>query len=44
MMPTEDPPQNKRTAQTESEGLERNDQSKQTGKKDPGWQYSSQTK
>ena len=33
MLPTRDPPQDKTTKQTESEGLERNFQSKQTGEK-----------
>ena len=33
MLPTRDPPQNKRPTQTESEGLERNIPSKWTGKK-----------
>ena len=33
MLPTRDPPQDKRPTQTESEGLETNFPSKQTGKK-----------
>ena len=33
MLPTRDPPQNKRLTQTESEGLEKNIPSKWTGKK-----------
>ena len=33
MLPTRDPPQNKRPPQTESEGLEKNIASKWTGKK-----------
>ena len=33
MLPTRDPPQNKRPTQTESEGLETNFLSKRTGKK-----------
>ena len=33
MLPTRDPPQNKKPTQTESEGLETNFPSKQTGKK-----------
>ena len=33
MLPTVDPPQNKRPTQTESEGLETNFPSKRTGKK-----------
>ena len=36
MMPTRDPPQDKRPTQTESEGLERNFPSKWTGKKSRG--------
>ena len=36
MMPTRDPPQEKRPTQTESEGLETNIPSKQTGKKKQG--------
>ena len=36
MLPTRDPPQNKRPTQTESEGLETNIQNKWTGKKSPG--------
>ena len=36
MLPTRDPPQDKRPTQTESEGLETNFQSKQTGKKSRG--------
>ena len=32
MLPTRDPPQDKRPTQTESEGLETNFQSKRTGK------------
>ena len=36
MLPTRDPPQNKRPTQTESEGLETNFPSKQTGKKSQG--------
>ena len=35
MLPTGDPPQNKRPTQTESEGLETNIPSKCTGKKPP---------
>ena len=34
MLPTRDPPQNKRPTQTESEGMEKNIPSKWTGKKD----------
>ena len=33
MLPTRDPPQDKRVTQTESEGMETNFPSKQTGKK-----------
>ena len=33
MLPTRDPPQNKRPTETESEGLEKNIPSKRTGKK-----------
>ena len=36
MMPTRDPPQNKKPTQTESKGLETNIQSKCTGKKSQG--------
>ena len=36
MLPTRDPPQNKRPTQTESEGLETNIPSKWTGKKKAG--------
>ena len=36
MLPTRDPPQDKRTTQTESEGLERNFPSKWTGEKSRG--------
>ena len=36
MLPTRDPPQDKRPTQTESEGLEKNFPSKQTGKKSRG--------
>ena len=36
MLPTRDPPQDKRPTQTESEGLETNFPSKQTGKKKAG--------
>ena len=36
MLPTRDPPQDKRPTQTESEGLETNFPSKQTGKKSWG--------
>ena len=36
MLPTRDPPQDKRPTQTESEGLETNFPSKQTGKKSRG--------
>ena len=36
MLPTRDPPQNKRLTQTESEGLEKNIPSKLSGKKKPG--------
>ena len=36
MLPTRDPPQNKRPTQTESKGLETNIPSKRTGKKGPG--------
>ena len=36
MLPTRDPPQNKRPTQTESEGLETNIPSKWTGKKSWG--------
>ena len=36
MLPTRDPSQDKRPTQTESEGLETNFQSKQTGKKSRG--------
>ena len=36
MLPTRDPPQNKRPTQIESEGMERNIPSKQTGKKSWG--------
>ena len=36
MLPTKDPPQNKRPTETESEGLEKNIQSKWTGKKSQG--------
>ena len=43
MLPTRDPPQNKRPTQTESEGLEKNIPSKWTGKKQ-GYQYLYQTK
>ena len=35
MLPTRDPPQNKRPTQTVSEGLEKNSSSKHTGKKRP---------
>ena len=45
MLPTRDPPQNKRPTQTESEGLETNLPSKWTGKKKKqGQQYAYQTK
>ena len=44
MLPTRDPPQNKRRTQTEREGLETNFPSKRTGKKKQGQQYSYQTK
>ena len=33
MLPTRDPPQERRPTETESEGLERNSVGKQTGKK-----------
>ena len=36
MLPTRDPPQDKRPTQTESEGLETNIPSKRTGKKKAG--------
>ena len=36
MLPTRDPSQDKRSTQTESEGLETNFQSKRTGKKKAG--------
>ena len=36
MLPTRDPPQDRRPTQTESEGLETNFPSKQTGKKKAG--------
>ena len=36
MLPTRDPPQDKRPTQTESEGMETNFPSKQTGKKKAG--------
>ena len=36
MLPTRDPPQNKRPTQTESEGLEKNISSKWRGKTKPG--------
>ena len=36
MLPTRDPPQNKRLTQTESEGLEKDIPSKQTGIKSQG--------
>ena len=36
MLPTRDPPHNKRPIQTESEGLETNFPSKRTGKKKAG--------
>ena len=36
MLPTRDPPQDKRPTQTESEGSERNFPKKQTGKKKAG--------
>ena len=36
MLPTRDPPQDRRPTQTESEGLETNIPSKQTGKKSTG--------
>ena len=35
MIPIRDPPQNKRSIQTESEGMEKNIPSKRTGKKKP---------
>ena len=44
MLPTRDPPQDKRPIQTKSEGLETNFPSKRTGKKKQGQQYSYQTK
>ena len=44
MLPTRDPPQNKRPIQIESEGLEKNIPSKWTGKKKEGQQYSYQAK
>ena len=44
MLPTTDPPQDKRPTQTESEGLETNIPSKWTGKKKQGQQYSYQIK
>ena len=36
MLPTKDPPQNKRPAQTENEGMEKNIPSKWTGKEKAG--------
>ena len=36
ILPTRDPPQNKRPAQTENEGMEKNIPSKWIGKKKPG--------
>ena len=44
MLPTRDPPQNKRPRQTESEGLETNIPGKLTGEKKLGYQHSYQTK
>ena len=44
MLPTRDPSQDKRPTRTESEGLETNFPSKQTGKNNPAQQYSYQTK
>ena len=46
MVPTRDPPQNKRPTQTESEGLEKNIPSESTGKKKKKvlWQYIYPTK
>ena len=40
MLPTRDPPQDKRPTQTESEGPETNIPNKWTGKKKPEYQYS----
>ena len=44
MLPTRDPPEDKRPTQTESEGKEINFPSKWTGKKKQGQQYSYETK
>ena len=44
MLPTRDPPHNKRPTQIESEGLETNIPSKWTGEKKPGYQCLYQTK